>query len=148
MSESPQDSAQNGEITERDLEDLLSEFEEPTDVFEETGRVSVDTLFDALSHPGRRYVVTYLLLRDEFVSLSEMVDFVTGLIDEPDPGGRFREEVVTELVQRHLPKLADARLVEYRVERQFIGPTDLTTAALPYLHLALKQATEFEPDEE
>lgn len=136
MSES---SETDREATRRELETLLSEFDDPEEVFELGGEMSVDTLFDALAHPGRRYVLTYLLLREEFVSLSELADFVVGLADGPTTGSEFRDELVMELTTVHLPQLDDAGLVEYRVERQFVGPTDRTIVALPYLDLALRQ---------
>ena len=121
------------------LDELLAEYDSPAAVFETAEPMSVDTLFDALAHPGRRYVLTYLLLREEFVSLSELVDFVVSITESPSTRSTFRGQVVEELVRTHLPHLADAGLVEYRIERQFVGPTERTPAALPYLDLALEQ---------
>lgn len=148
MSESSQDSGENRTITESGLEDLLAEYTDTSSVFEATPEISVNVLFRELSHPGRRYVLTYLLLRDEFVSLSEMVDYVTDVSQRRDPSGAFREEVVAELVETHLPRLQDAGLVDYRVERQFIGPTETTPAALPYLSLALNQVNASKAEQE
>lgn len=136
------------ELSTSGLESLVSEFDDPADVFDETPRVSLDSLFRALANPGRRYVLTYVLLRDEFVSLSEVVDFVMRVRQEGDSQGRFRSELVTELVETHLPALAEAGLIDYRIERQFVGPTDSTAAALPYLYLALEQVQTVELEDE
>jgi hypothetical protein len=141
MSESFRDQEANRTIAEQGVTDLLAEYDRPADAFETAGSVSVDTMLEALAHPGRRYVLTYLLLRDEFVSLSELVDFVVSVTESPGARTTFRDQIVRELAGNHLPKLAEKGLVEYRIERQFIGPTDRTRAALPYLHLALKHAS-------
>lgn len=147
MSESSQDVSQERSITQRGLGELLDEFGGSEGVFNAAPQVSVNVLFEQLAHPGRRYVLTYLLLRDEFVPLPEMVDFVTDVAREPDSDGSFREEVVAELVETHLPKLDEADLVDYRIERQFIGPTDATPATLPYLSLASEHVQRMKPDD-
>lgn len=144
MSESSEEQEEGA--TSAGLESLLTGFDEPSDVFEESGRVSLSTLFEMLAEPGRRYILTYVLLQDEYVSLSELVDFVVRVSGQSDADGRFRKELVTDLVQTHLPMLAEAGLIDYRIERQFIGPTRKTTTALPYLYLALKQVEAFEVD--
>ena len=51
-------------------------------------------------------------------------------------------------VQQHLPLLDEAVLIDYRIERQFIGPSEKTRTALPYLELALTQVSATEIDEE
>lgn len=137
MSESSEE--QVAETDSAGLESLITGFDEPSDVFEESGRVSLSTLFEILADPGRRYILTYVLLQDEYASLSELVDFVVQVSDQSDADGRFRKELVTDLVQTQLPMLAEAGLIDYRIERQFVGPTKKTTTALPYLYLALKQ---------
>lgn len=141
VSESSQNRAATEAMAKSGLDDRLAEYEGPTEIFDAGGPMSVDTLFDALAHPGRRYVLTYLLLREEFVSLTELVDFVIRATESVRTRATFREQIVEELVRTHLPHLDDAGLVEYRMERQFVGPTDRTVLALPYLDLALEQAT-------
>lgn len=140
MSESFRDRTASQEIARGGLDELLAEYESPSEAFEAGEQVPVDTLLEALAHPGRRYVLTYLLLRDEFVSLSELVDFVVSVTETSSTRSTFRDQIVEELVRTHLPHLAEAGLAEYRIERQFIGPTERTIAALPYLRLSLQQA--------
>ena len=146
MSEST--NGQDGITTEPGLESALAEYEDPVDVFEQSGPVALDPMFEALGDPGRRYVLTYLLLREEYVSLSELVDYVVELRDESESRGRFRAELVRDLVQTHLPMLADVGLIDYRIERQFVGPTEKTATVLPYLYLALEQVKASELDDE
>jgi hypothetical protein len=131
------------------LEDLVSEAGSLEASLQGAPRVSVETVFELLADPGRRYVLTYVLLTDGPVATAELVDFVaveTGL-DEGD--GRLREEIAAELVDVQLPELAAAGFVDYHRERQLIGSTDRSRVALPYLFLAREQARRArEPAEE
>lgn len=133
---------------EQGLESLLAEYDGSSDLFEQAGWVPLEVMFEALADPGRRYVLTYVLLEDEYVSLSELVDYVVRIREGPDPQGRFRRQLVTDLVQHHLPLLDEAGLIDHRIERQFVGPTEQTRAALPYLELALAQVSATEIDDE
>jgi DNA-binding transcriptional ArsR family regulator len=98
----------------------------------------VGALFEALSEPGRRYVLTYLLQSEGSVACSELVDYVVERTDTAMTDEEFRRRVVTELTHSHLPKLEAAGLVKYNMERQLVDPTDLTPVAGPYLQLALR----------
>ena len=144
------ESSNEGEevAAEQGLESLLAEYDGSSDLFEQAGRVPLEVMFEALADPGRRYVLTYVLLEDEYVSLSELVDYVVRIRERPDSQGRFRGQLVTDLVQQHLPLLDEAGLIDYRIERQFIGPSEKTRTALPYLELALAQVSATEIDDE
>lgn len=99
----------------------------------------IDRLFDILSQPGRRYVLTYLLKSDGFVTCSELVDHVADVTDHTMTDSEFRTRVAAELIHADLPKLDEEGYVEYNVHRQLVAPTELTEVVRPYLHLALAQ---------
>lgn len=110
------------------------------------GRPSVDELFDLLADPGRRYVLTYLLQAPDYVTCTDLVDHVVAATDHSMTDGEFRTRVTAQLTQTHLPKLADAGLVDYNVERQIVSPTETTVLSRPYLRLALAQQQLTEDD--
>lgn len=74
---------------------------------------SADVLFDLLANERRRHLLSALEERgDERVTFEELVDAVTAA-EWPEPGpATHRERVVIDLHHVHLPKLADAGLIE------------------------------------
>jgi len=100
---------------------------------------SINTLFNLLSHPGRRYVLTYLLQSDGFVTISELVDYVTTKTKASMTDDAFRHKVTLELTHTHLPTLAEEGYIKYNMERQLIQSTEKTPAVEPFLRLALAQ---------
>lgn len=102
-------------------------------------RVEMDTIFELLSHPARRYVLTYLLRSDGFVSMTELVDYVMEKTTHTMTDREFRHRLTVSLTHTHLPKLADEEYVKYNVERQIVLPTDRTQLFAPYLEMALRQ---------
>lgn len=101
-------------------------------------RFSADATFEVLSHPGRRYVLTYLLQSTGTVPLSTVVDYAASQRDG-SVDARFREDIVLEMTHTILPKLDEAGFVNYDRERQEIERTELTATLEPYLRLALAQ---------
>lgn len=101
-------------------------------------RFSADAAFDMLSHPGRRYVLTYLLQSTGPVSLSTLLDHA---MSQSEAGGnsRFRKDIRIELTHTVLPKLDDHGFVNYDREQQLVERTELTDIVGPYLRLALVQ---------
>lgn len=79
-----------------------------------------DAVFECLSARERREIVAELCVRGS-ASLRGLVDAVAETGDRP-------ERVELELHHRHLPKLADAGLVEYDSEDRAVEPTDRTAA--------------------
>ncbi|WP_121823380.1 DUF7344 domain-containing protein [Halostella salina] len=75
---------------------------------------AIDTAFDLLSVERRRHALYCLRGRDGSVSVSDLADAVIdrGSTSPADPE-RHRERVVISLGQVHLPKLADADVVDY-----------------------------------
>lgn len=102
-------------------------------------RCSINTIFEVLSNPGRRYVLTYLLQANGFVTISELVDYVTTRTSTKMTNDEFRRKVTLELTHTHLPALEAEGFIRYNMERQLIMPTELTTLTEPYLRIALLQ---------
>jgi len=100
---------------------------------------SLDTIFELLSDPGRRYVLTYLLRFEGAVAVSELVDYVITRTDASPADEGFRRKLVAELSHTHLPELESAGFVAYNMERQLVSATELTTLSEPYLRVALAQ---------
>jgi len=100
---------------------------------------TLDSVFSALSHPGRRYVLTYLLRSDGYVTMSEIVDYVMQATDNDQSDEQFRQEVTVNLTHTHLPVLDDEGFITYNMERQLIQGTEKTKLAAPYLKIALLQ---------
>lgn len=119
-----------------------------TDVAAAAENFDCDTIFEVLADPGRRYVLTYLLQSEGAVSCSDLVDYIVTETEQTMSRNEFRQRVVTELTRNHLPKLDDHGFIQYNLERQMIGPTDLTPLARPYLGLALAHQQVVDADTE
>ncbi|WP_135822867.1 DUF7344 domain-containing protein [Halostella litorea] len=81
---------------------------------------ALDAAFDLLSVERRRRALYRLRDRDDPMSLSDLADALVAEESAPaaDPAER-RERVAVSLGQVHLPKLADADVVDYsRSERR------------------------------
>ena len=102
-------------------------------------RHSTNRIFEVLANPGRRYVLTYLLQADGFVTISELVDYVTTRTNAKMTDREFRRKVTLELTHTHLPALEEDGFIRYNMERQLIMPTEATTLTEPYLRMALLQ---------
>lgn len=105
------------------------------------GPVTVDELFDVLSRPANRYVLTYLLLEEESVSLVDLVEYVVEVTEPPDdvPRAKFSGQVLNRFMETTLPELDEYGLIEYDRTAQMISETDATPLTLPYLRAGLTQ---------
>lgn len=80
---------------------------------------SLDALFDVLADEQRRRIVVHLDKReDDIAAFSDLLDAASGETDDAtgtnDPTATDgRERAVSRLHHSHLPKLADAGLVEF-----------------------------------
>ena len=71
----------------------------------------IDVLLEALADPQRRGILAALAEADDNVAaFSDLIDRV---VAREGVSERSRDRVATGLFHRHLPKLADADLVEY-----------------------------------
>lgn len=93
-----------------------------------------DVIFEVLRDPVRRQIVTVLHDKDE-ISRDRLTTVLTAAeADGEDDSTKVRRRLRLKLHHNHLPRLADADLIEYDEER--ISPTPrLETAAqsLPLL---------------
>lgn len=94
-------------------------------------RISTDTIHDLLSNGRRRHLLSYLVNRpDETVPIDGVIDRI--MRDErPDLGPvPHRERVEVDLHHVHLPKLADAGVIEHDPVAETVrydGPEALAT---------------------
>jgi hypothetical protein len=93
--------------------------------------VSSDTLFSILSHRHRRYALAYLLEREGPVAVESLVSHVADRIDCEDG----RDRIALQFHHNHLPKLANARLIEYDRNERIVARTDAAAAVSPHLEL-------------
>lgn len=100
---------------------------------------ALDSVFKAIANPGRRYVLTYLLCAEGYVTMTELVDYVMSKTDRSKPDEKLREEITVSLTHTHLPKLAEEEFITYNMERQLIMQTEKTPLVAPYLKVALIQ---------
>lgn len=98
---------------------------------------ALDTAFELLSVERRRNVLYCLRERSEPMSLSALADAIVD--EEAASRADHRERVVISLGQVHLPKLADADVVDY-------SPTDrrIEYAGDEYVEPFLDRAAELE----
>ncbi|PGF16743.1 hypothetical protein CP556_11855 [Natrinema sp. CBA1119] len=74
----------------------------------------IDSSFTALSDPSRRSLCRYAMRTEtERVSSEELVDYVVERAPEPVAADADRQTIALELHHVHLPKLANAGLIEY-----------------------------------
>lgn len=140
MSESTERAEISAGDQDRTLSDLLADPRRPFESLDADPRTSLGTILGALAHPGRRYVLTYLLLADGSVSTAELVDYVNRATDIEDRAGDLRAEIAAELVDVQLPRLEDDGFIDYNRERQLVDDTPRARVALPFLHLGRQYA--------
>ncbi|MDG5776819.1 hypothetical protein VB773_21920 [Haloarculaceae archaeon H-GB2-1] len=106
--------------------------------------VSVDRLFDVLAHPGRRYLLAYLLEHEE-ASCYELVEHVLDRTDvyEDRSEGEIRGQLVETFRETHLPVLDDAGFVTYNEETDLVRPTVAARSIEPFLELAKEYQQEY-----
>lgn len=92
------------------------------------------TIHDLCSNRRRRLIINYLVRdADGHCTISDAAEYVAGVEalndgggPEHRPGGQ-RKAVYISLYQGHLPKLAEAGVVEWDKDRGTIDATDLAT---------------------
>lgn len=97
-----------------------------------------DEIFDVLSNARRRQVLHYLKRAENRrrVELRELVDHVAAWENEipiEEVSATERKRVYTALRQSHLPKMADADVIEYDTMRGEVRLTDAAREAELYL---------------
>ena len=120
---------------ERTLSEVAPDPEDPLAVVEESPWVSLETVFEVVAHPGRRYVLTYLQVADGPVSTAELVDYVLRNTAMKGDEERLRRQIAAELVDEQLPELEDVAFIDYNRERQLVAGTARGRLTLPFLQL-------------
>lgn len=101
---------------------------------------SMDVIFDALSDRHRRHILVSLLEHGQEIALSELAEEIAARdtgpprSEVPPHASRTRTEVPEDRVQQlatslyhvHIPKLADAGVLEYDPDRGIVRPTEST----------------------
>jgi len=106
-------------------------------------QLSTDLLFELHSAPGNRFVLTYLLRRENPATYSDLVEYVVERTETPADvsEGKYQGRIAARLVHCNLPKLADAGLVEHDPEEKVVSATGAIQDVAPYLALAMSQST-------
>lgn len=77
---------------------------------------TVDTILSILQDPIRRHTVRYCAsASDRVFGIDDLVDYLAR-VTGPSADTRNREEMVIELHHHHLPKLAEAKVIEFDPE--------------------------------
>lgn len=124
--------------TERNGDDVTSE--ELIGAQRDSDReITTDRLFELLSSPGNRFVLTYLLQANEPVEYADLVEYVVERADTPEgmTEAKFRGRVAAALINERLPELESAGLVEVEGSSQLVSSTPAVDLVRPYLALAL-----------
>jgi len=112
-------------------------------------RLGTTELFTVLTHPEKRYVLTYLLRSDGEITITDLVDYVIAQATLTGTEPHFRRRLVGELTRTHLPELEADGFIEYNAERQLICPAAGLSAVEPHLKIALaQQSSRAESDDE
>ncbi|NEU58275.1 hypothetical protein [Halorussus sp. MSC15.2] len=79
---------------------------------------SLDTIFELVRNPRRRYAISVLSDRESPLSVSELAAAVARRTEDPDLDRppATPDEVAGSLHHVHLPKMADANVVAYDAE--------------------------------
>lgn len=87
--------------------------------------LSQDRVFDILSNPRRRFVLHYLSRQSDAIPLRELADEVarweTG---DETLSPQQRKRVYVSLYQTHVPRLADAGMIEFDSESGLVNLAD------------------------
>ncbi len=98
--------------------------------------LSQDLVFDLLSSPRRRFVLYYLRSESESMQLTDLADEVAAWeYDTPveELTEQERKRAYVSLYQTHVPKLAEAGLIDYDTESGTIRLTDRASDVDEYL---------------
>lgn len=98
--------------------------------------LSKDLIFDILRNPRRRYVLYYLKQESEPIELTALAEHVAAWENQTDTeslGNQERKRVYVSLYQTHVPKLADAGLVDYDEDAGTVALTSEASVMNEYL---------------
>lgn len=109
-----------------------------TEDTESDHRLPKAEVFDILSADRRQEVLKYLDQTDGTVTLGELAEHIASLecnCEVRELSSQQRKRVYVGLYQCHLPKMAEAGVIEFDSDRKTIAATDRTPRLLKYLYL-------------
>jgi len=98
--------------------------------------LSQDVVFEVLHSPRRRYALCCLHDREGPVALDDLIEEVAAHENDThveDISETDRKRIYASLYQTHIPKLAEAGLVEYDQASGTVEPTDLAADVDRYI---------------
>ncbi|GAB3027384.1 DUF7344 domain-containing protein [Natronobiforma cellulositropha] len=94
----------------------MRETERGSATLSEAETLPLNLVFDVLSDERRRYALYYLYdMPDGVATVSEITEYVLRLETDSPPSDDHRTQVLTTLQHVHLPKLADAGVLEHDI---------------------------------
>ena len=100
---------------------------------------ALDVLFDVLADSRRRYALECLSESQTPMALADLADEVASRERErpvPDVPAEEVKQVYTSLCHVHIPKMADASIVEYTQERDMVVLTPESEHVEPFVEFA------------
>ncbi|ELY51078.1 DUF7344 domain-containing protein [Natronorubrum bangense] len=107
--------------------------------------LSADTILELLANRRRRYLLYALRGRDDPIELSTLAEQVAGWELDVPPDEVAKNEyksVYVSSVQCHVPKLADAGVVDHDEENHTVVLSDNFEQLEPYLRVVVKDEPE------
>ncbi|GAA0225549.1 hypothetical protein ACFFQF_10325 [Haladaptatus pallidirubidus] len=101
--------------------------------------LSRDRAFEILTNARRRYTLSYLRSQSGAVSIGELAEAVAAWENDTSVelvSSKERKSVYTSLYQTHLPKMADAGIIEYDRQRGNVQLNERATELDEYLYPA------------
>ncbi|EMA30580.1 DUF7344 domain-containing protein [Halobiforma nitratireducens] len=107
--------------------------------------LSADTILELLANRRRRYLLYALRGREEPIELSKLAEQVAGWEHDVPPDEVEKNEyksVYVSSVQCHVPKLADAGVVDHDEDNHTVVLSDNFDQLEPYLRIVIKDEPE------
>lgn len=104
----------------------------------DTSQISADIAFTILKNQRRRFALHYLKEQSRPVKLSELAEQVAAWEEDTTVDSlpsKKRKSVYTSLYQSHLPKLADAGVIDYNRDRGVVALTESAPQLEDYLNV-------------
>lgn len=117
---------------------------------EDAELLSKDVVFELLTSPRRRAVICYLKSVGGEATRGELADQLAAAeyrIDPDEVSAQQRKRVYISLYQVHLPRMADAEVIEYDEDRGTVELTERATQLIPYILLDPTESGDGEPTE-
>ncbi|MFP8955124.1 hypothetical protein ACLI4Y_00205 [Natrialbaceae archaeon A-CW3] len=108
-------------------------------------QLTADVILELLANRRRRYLLYALRGRDEPIELSKLAEQVAGWEHDVPPDEVAKNEyksVYVSSVQCHVPKLADAGVVDHDADNHTVVLADRFEQLEPYLRVVVKDEPE------